>query len=89
MAEAEDRLMTVQEVASRAAVSAKTVYRAIGAGQLAATRIGRCLRVTGAAFDEWIGLGRTAASAPSNGVTHATTVAGSLSRLRNLEREAA
>lgn len=48
--------MTVQEVASRAAVSAKTVYRAIGGGQLAATRIGRCLRVTGAAFDEWIGL---------------------------------
>jgi excisionase family DNA binding protein len=54
--DADEMLLTVQEVATRDRCSEKTVRRAIGAGLLQAVRIGpggRLLRVTRAAHEAY------------------------------------
>ena len=51
---AEATLLTAAEVATLCACSRKTVYRAIGRGDLAATRMGSHLRVSRGALMAWI-----------------------------------
>jgi excisionase family DNA binding protein len=84
--------MTVAEAAARAVVSEKTVYRAIAAGRLKASRIGRCLRITERAFEDWIVRGEVVVVAQrsvSRRREVARLEAGSLERLRAIESEAA
>lgn len=47
-------VMTVNEVAAALRVSRATIYRLVGAGALAGTRIGRSVRVTRRAVDEFV-----------------------------------
>ena len=47
-------MMTVAEVAQQLRVNAETVRRLIGRGEIRATRIGRCVRITPAAVEEYI-----------------------------------
>ena len=49
------RLMTVNEVATALRVSRATVYRLVSSGALPGTRVGRSVRVTRQAVDEFIG----------------------------------
>jgi excisionase family DNA binding protein len=51
---ADQRMLTVQEVADRCALSYATVLGAIHRGELRAARLGRRLRVPAAALDEWL-----------------------------------
>lgn len=54
------RLLTVQEAAEAAHVCTKTIYRAINAGDLQATRIARvAIRIHPSWLMEWIENGRT------------------------------
>ncbi len=48
------RAMSVPEVADEAGVNKALVYRQIQEGSLKASRLGGVLRVTAAAFDEWM-----------------------------------
>lgn len=52
---AERALMTVKEVAAALRVSQGTAYTLVVSGQLASVRIGRSIRVTPRAFEEFIG----------------------------------
>jgi excisionase family DNA binding protein len=54
MAVTDDHLLTVEEVAERARVSSKTVYRAIWSGRLKAYRVGGQWRITESAMWAWI-----------------------------------
>lgn len=47
-------LMTVNEVAARAKIGAKSVWRAIDRLEIAVTRLGGCARISEAAYREWI-----------------------------------
>lgn len=90
MAAGPEQLLTVAEVAAKAAVSAKTVRREIDRGELVANKIGRCVRITREAYDAWIAKGQVSRAANSAG-THsapASSDTGSLARLRMIERTA-
>jgi excisionase family DNA binding protein len=45
---------TVTQAARKAQVSPKTIYRHIAAGNLTATRIGRCVRILDSDFNRWL-----------------------------------
>lgn len=47
-------LLKVSEVAERLRVSKMTVYRLIEAGEMKSVRIGRSIRISGAAFAEYL-----------------------------------
>ena len=51
---AEDRLMTVREVADAMRVSNMTVYRLIRGGQIDATRVGRNFRIRASAVEGYL-----------------------------------
>lgn len=57
------QFMTVNEVATALRVSRATIYRLIGSGALTATRIGKSVRVTRRAVDEFL---RQQASGPAD-----------------------
>lgn len=90
MAVVSAQLLTVAEVAARAAVSAKTVRREIDRGELLATKIGRCLRIPEEAFGAWIADGRVArgATRPASPRASSPGEVGSLARLRAIEGNA-
>jgi excisionase family DNA binding protein len=48
------RFWTVHEIASRLRVSPMTIYRAVAAEELHALRIGRSIRITERALDEYL-----------------------------------
>ena len=50
----EDRLLTVQEVATRMRVSSMTVYRLIKAGDLRASRVGHSYRLRSAEVEAYL-----------------------------------
>jgi excisionase family DNA binding protein len=50
----DDRLLTVQEVATRMRVSSMTVYRLIRAGDLPASRVGHSYRVRVAEVEAYL-----------------------------------
>ncbi len=50
----DDRLLTVQEVATRMRVSTMTVYRLIKTGDLAASRVGHSYRLPASAVEEYL-----------------------------------
>ena len=50
----DDRLLTVQEVATRMRVSTMTVYRLIKSGELRAARIGKSYRVLESDVDAYL-----------------------------------
>jgi excisionase family DNA binding protein len=87
---ADQRLMTVQEVADRCALSYATVLGAIHRGELRAARLGRRLRVSAVALDEWLDdhLVRPRALLASlpESCPRAPAGAGSVERLVALER---
>ena len=86
------QLLTVAEVASRARVSMKTVYRAIQRGDLAASRLAtNCLRISEQAFEDWVERSQTRPTSSARQTRHTTIEAGPASRtaLRKIEREAA
>ena len=50
----DERLLTVQEVATRMRVSSMTVYRLIKAGELQASRVGHSYRLRKAEVDAYL-----------------------------------
>lgn len=80
--------MTVCDVARSAAVSEKTVRRAIRRGELIAIKLGRCLRITPQAYEEWIARSRVAVEVAPRRQPIGPTGSGetgSLARLRAME----
>jgi excisionase family DNA binding protein len=53
-----EQLLTVADLCQLCQVSRRTVYRAMAAGQLRPTRLGRALRFTQADVEAWIEAGR-------------------------------
>ena len=66
---AADRLLTVDEVASRLACSRKTVYRLCWSGALESVKRGPHRRVLESALRQYIGSLTTPASPPAEGTT--------------------
>ena len=60
--DADDRLLTVREVAETMRVSNMTVYRLIKAGDLHALRVGRNFRIRESDVDRYFEAGRVSAS---------------------------
>lgn len=76
-------LLTVAEVALRCACSRKTIYRAIGRGDLGATRLGSQLRVSHASLAVWVASQRRTADATPAQLAPAPS-AGNAGRIRSL-----
>ena len=85
-------LLTPEEIAQRCALSVKTIYRKINAGELAASRLGNRFRVAESDFAAWVERNRVRARSPGGARPRAAnpgpTRAGSRSALRAIEREA-
>ena len=60
---ADDRLMTVAEVAAVLEVSERSVYRALRDGRLRGSRIGSSWRISSMAVDDWKGERRRSTTA--------------------------
>ena len=76
-------LLTVAEVALRCACSRKTIYRAIGRGDLEATRLGSQLRVAQSSLAVWVASQRRTSETAPGQTTPALSVA-NVGRIRSL-----
>lgn len=76
-------LLTVAEVALRCACSRKTIYRAIGRGDLGATRLGSQMQVSHASLAAWVASQRRTAGATPAQLPPASSE-GNAGRIRSL-----